>query len=140
MTDHDPVNSPAHYTSSPSGVECIQVTEHLGFCIGNAIKYLWRVDDKGDALENLRKARWYVDREIARREHAKPQMAYGDTEQEARKAADVLVEDNDRAVELGKKYAEDIISGAERIFNADAPRDLPMPPIEAKDETDGGQP
>lgn len=66
----DPVNHPPHYTSHPSGVECIQVTEHLNFCIGNAIKYLWRADDKGDALENLRKARWYVDREIARRETA----------------------------------------------------------------------
>lgn len=64
----DLVNHPRHYTSSPSGVECIQVTEHLGFCIGNAIKYLWRADAKGAPLEDLRKARWYVDREIARRE------------------------------------------------------------------------
>lgn len=64
----DPVNYPAHYMRHPSGVECIQITEHLNFCIGNAVKYLWRTDDKGDALENLRKARWYIDREIGRRE------------------------------------------------------------------------
>lgn len=62
------VNHPAHYTGHPSGVECITVTEHMGFCLGNAVKYIWRADLKGDALEDLRKARWYVDREIARRE------------------------------------------------------------------------
>ena len=62
----DPVN-PEHYKSHPSGVECIQITEHLNFCIGNAIKYLWRVDHKGDPLENLRKAQWYIEREIQRR-------------------------------------------------------------------------
>ena len=60
------VNHPKHYTSHPSGVECIQITEHLNFCIGNAIKYLWRAGLKGEALEDLQKARWYVDREISR--------------------------------------------------------------------------
>lgn len=63
----DPVNHPAHYCSHASGVECIQVTEHLGFCVGNAIKYLWRCDAKG-GVEDLRKAAWYVAREITRRE------------------------------------------------------------------------
>lgn len=64
----DPVNHPAHYTSHPSGVECIDVAEHYGFCIGNAIKYLWRAGLKADAVEDLKKARWYLDREIANRE------------------------------------------------------------------------
>ncbi len=64
----DMVNHPPHYTSHPSGVECIQVTEHMSFCIGNAVKYLWRADEKGSALEDLKKARWYIEREIARRE------------------------------------------------------------------------
>ena len=63
----DPVNKPAHYTAHPSGVECITITEHLSFCVGNAIKYLWRADLKGNALEDLKKARYYVDREIKRR-------------------------------------------------------------------------
>lgn len=63
----DPVNHPPHYTSHPSGVECIDITEHMNFCCGNAVKYIWRADLKGDGLEDLRKARWYVDREIARR-------------------------------------------------------------------------
>jgi hypothetical protein len=49
-------------------VECIQITEHFNFCLGNAIKYCWRADEKGNALEDLKKARWYIDREIARRE------------------------------------------------------------------------
>jgi hypothetical protein len=64
---YDAVNHPKHYTSHPSGVECIQVTEHMSFCLGNAIKYLWRADEKHDAIEDLRKAKWYIEREIARR-------------------------------------------------------------------------
>ena len=47
--------------------DLIQITEHMGFCTGNAIKYIWRAGLKGaDPLEDLRKARWYIDREIAR--------------------------------------------------------------------------
>ena len=64
----DPVNHPPHYTKHPSGVECIQIVEHMGFCLGNAIKYLWRADEKGSPLEDLKKARFYIDREIQRRE------------------------------------------------------------------------
>lgn len=64
---HDPVNSPSHYRSHPSGIECIQVTEHMGFCLGNAIKYIWRAGLKSNSeVEDLRKARWYIDREIQR--------------------------------------------------------------------------
>lgn len=65
-TSDDLVNHPPHYTAHPSGVECIEITEHFNFCRGNAIKYLWRAGDKGDIIEDLKKARWYVDREIAR--------------------------------------------------------------------------
>ena len=64
----DPVNHPAHYTAHPSGIECIQVVEHMGFNLGNAIKYIWRADLKhDDALQDLRKAAWYLEREIQRR-------------------------------------------------------------------------
>ena len=66
----DPVNHPSHYVSHPSGIECIQVTEHMGFNLGNAIKYVWRADLKNDALEDLRKAAWYISREIQKREKA----------------------------------------------------------------------
>ena len=65
------VNHPPHYTSHPSGVECIEITEHMNFCIGNAIKYLWRADEKGNDIEDLQKAEWYIQREIARREGKK---------------------------------------------------------------------
>ena len=65
---NDVVNHPSHYTAHPSRVECIQITEHMGFNLGNAIKYIWRADLKNDAIEDLKKARWYVDREISRRE------------------------------------------------------------------------
>ncbi|QSL99846.1 hypothetical protein SEA_ODAY_103 [Gordonia phage ODay] len=67
MSEHDSVNHPQHYTDHPSGVECIQITEHMGFCLGNAVKYIWRADLKGNAIEDLEKARWYLDREIAMR-------------------------------------------------------------------------
>ena len=60
------VNHPKHYTSHPSGVECIEITEHMNFNLGNAIKYIWRASLKGKEIEDLRKARWYVDREIQR--------------------------------------------------------------------------
>ena len=68
----DLVNHPPHYTAHPSGVECIQVTEHMNFCLGNAVKYIWRADLKGDAIEDLKKAVWYVNREIERRTKALP--------------------------------------------------------------------
>lgn len=63
----NPINPP-HYTTHPSGVECITITEHMSFTLGNAIKYIWRADYKGN-IEDLRKAVWYLEREIARREH-----------------------------------------------------------------------
>ena len=72
MTGHsgeapEMVNHPAHYNKSPSGVECIDVVEHMAFNVGNAIKYLWRSDHK-NGFEDLRKAAWYVQREIELRE------------------------------------------------------------------------
>lgn len=65
---HDSVNHPSHYTAF--GIEVIDLTEHLSFCRGNAIKYLARAGLKNPAteLEDLKKARWYIDREIARTE------------------------------------------------------------------------
>lgn len=67
----DTVEHPAHYTSHPSGIECIQITEHMGFNLGNALKYIWRCDLKHDAIEDLKKAKWYIDREIAKRDKAR---------------------------------------------------------------------
>ncbi|MET0423636.1 MAG: DUF3310 domain-containing protein [Actinoplanes sp.] len=66
----DAVNHPPHYTNHPSGVECITVTEHMGFNLGNAVKYIWRADLKHDAIEDLRKAAWYLEREILRRQRS----------------------------------------------------------------------
>ena len=64
----DVVNHPPHYTTHPSGIECIQITEHMGFNLGNAIKYIWRADLKGNSIEDLKKAVWYITREIDKRE------------------------------------------------------------------------
>lgn len=64
----DAVNHPPHYQSG--GIEAIDVIEafDLGFCLGNTVKYVLRAGRKGDATEDLKKARWYLDREIANRE------------------------------------------------------------------------
>lgn len=74
METIDNVNHPKHYTSDPSGIECIQVTRHRNFNVGNAIKYLWRAGLKQDAdkesiqkeIEDLNKAIWYIIDEIHR--------------------------------------------------------------------------
>jgi hypothetical protein len=64
LSDH--INPP-HYRQHPSGVECITITEHMGFNLGNAVKYIWRAGLKGpDPVADLEKARWYLEREIAR--------------------------------------------------------------------------
>ena len=64
------VNSPPHYTSDPSGIECIEVTRHRNFNVGNAIKYLWRAGLKGSdaTVQDLLKAQFYIADEIKRLE------------------------------------------------------------------------
>jgi hypothetical protein len=66
----DAVNHPTHYTVHPSGIECIDITEHMNFCTGNAIKYIWRAGQKGDPIQDLEKALWYIRREIKRMKEA----------------------------------------------------------------------
>lgn len=68
IEESDMVNHPTHYTSHPSGIEVIQITEHMNFCLGNAIKYILRSDLKGKQVEDLKKAIWYINREIDRLE------------------------------------------------------------------------
>ena len=63
---NDSVNHPRHYIKHPSGVECIAITQHMSFCLGNAVKYIWRSGEKGKEIEDLKKAAWYIDREIMR--------------------------------------------------------------------------
>ncbi len=63
---HDAVDHPTHYTTHPSGVECIAIVEHMTFNVGSAVKYLWRLRKKDDVIQELGKARWYIDREIER--------------------------------------------------------------------------
>lgn len=66
----DPINHPKHYTQHPSGIEAITITRHMGFNLGNAMKYLWRADLK-NGVEDLKKAVWYINDEIAKREKHK---------------------------------------------------------------------
>ena len=75
---NDNVNHPKHYTSHPSGVECIQITRHYCFSIGNAIKYLWRaglkqeasMTDKEKEIEDLKKAIFYINDRIKQLEES----------------------------------------------------------------------
>lgn len=64
----DMVEHPPHYTSDPSGVECIEITRHRNFNIGNALKYLWRagLKDGNSDVQDLKKAVWYIEDEIKR--------------------------------------------------------------------------
>jgi hypothetical protein len=62
---NDPIN-PNHYRWHPLGIECIDVTEHFPSNIAHAIEYLWRCGRKDDAVQDLRKAIWYLEREITR--------------------------------------------------------------------------
>ncbi len=66
----DMVNHPAHYATDPSGVECIEITRHRNYNIGNAIKYLWRAGIKNEDkhIEDLKKAIFYINDEIKRLE------------------------------------------------------------------------
>lgn len=71
----DMVAHPPHYTSSPAKchncgttIECIWITEHLPFSLGSVVKYIWRRLHKGNTLEDLRKARQYLDFEIEKLE------------------------------------------------------------------------
>lgn len=65
VTKVDNVNHPKHYNSHPSGVECITIARHMNFNLGCVLKYIWRTDHK-NGLEDLKKARWYLDDEIKR--------------------------------------------------------------------------
>ena len=68
MTVNDPVNHPEHYTSHPSGIECIEIVRHFGYNLGNAIKYIWRAGLKKDEalsdiekeIEDINKAIFYL--------------------------------------------------------------------------------
>jgi hypothetical protein len=70
VKEADMVNHPPHYTAHPSGVECIEITRHMTFNIGNAMKYLWRSGLKGGSVdkqvEDLKKAIFYINDEIER--------------------------------------------------------------------------
>ena len=95
----DNVNHPKHYTSHPSGVECIEITEHYGFCVGNAIKYLWRaglkkdgtLDDIDKEIEDVKKAAWYVQRHLENLQKKKKQIAEEELDRKFDEAATVQV-------------------------------------------------
>lgn len=76
MSEVDMIDHPPHYNMHPSGIEAIDVIEHMTFNIGAAIKYLWRcgLKDGEPQLTDLRKSLWFINREISRveKEHLEP--------------------------------------------------------------------
>jgi hypothetical protein len=70
----DPVNYPRHYTENPTGLQAWDITQHMNFCLGNAVKYIWRVSFGGKAndREDLEKAIKYLEKEIKRRYDTPP--------------------------------------------------------------------
>lgn len=74
------VNHPPHYLSTSKcakcaePIECIDITRQMGFNLGNAIKYIWRCEHKGNKIKDLKKAIWYLNDEIKKHEE-KPNEA-----------------------------------------------------------------
>lgn len=64
----DLINHPPHYKAHPSGIECIEITRHMNFNCGNAIKYIWRngLKEGTPSIQDLEKAIWYIKDEIKR--------------------------------------------------------------------------
>ena len=79
------VTHPAHYTDIVPGIECIDVVRHFNFCVGGAIKYLWRHEAKGNPIQDLRKAIQLIEFEIQRRENG---SVRGTSERRDRSRAD----------------------------------------------------
>lgn len=79
---NDPINHPPHYTSHPSGVECITIRRHMCSNLGDVLKYIWRNGLKGatDGIEDLEKAAWYLNDEIELRKKASKEGSEGDRE------------------------------------------------------------
>lgn len=67
---NDDINHPKHYDGYPASIECIDITRHLNFQLGNAVKYIWRAGKKGGLekeIEDLKKAEWYLEDRRQRR-------------------------------------------------------------------------
>ena len=86
----DNVNNPKHYTSHPSGVECLDIVRHMGFNLGNAVKYIWRAALKGKQIEDLRKAVFYLEDEIKRLNESESTLYFGEWNRERTNYAETL--------------------------------------------------
>lgn len=124
--DEDLVNSPKHYATDPSGVECIQIKRKMSASAGDAFKYCWRVGKKWDDRQDLEKALWYINDAI---EHDVPVWLDDDVDLETEALIRQVLkhragwqymfinalywsdlEEAKRAVEIGIKQIEDVVS------------------------------
>lgn len=117
----DDVNHPTHYKNHPSGVECIDITEHMSFCLGNAVKYIWRCEEKHNdgGEKDLKKAIWYLNRELKRRfnktEEEKPTELFP----EKKHIDDVTVMDAGKVNYVGTEGNEIIFDYEGEVYHVD---------------------
>ena len=103
--EYTPVNHPLHYNVHPNGIECIDVVEGFNFNVGNAIKYLWRAGLKSDdAVKDLEKAAWYVQRELERAKTKLNSIPYS----EYRAKRLVEIDTTDTVTDKGDYSGEDV--------------------------------
>ena len=116
--EYTPVNHPLHYNVHPNGIECIDVVEGFNFNVGNAIKYLWRAGLKSDdAVKDLEKAAWYVQRELERAKTKLNSIPYS----EYRAKRLVEIDTTDTVTDKGDYSGEDVTETVWPVVDA-APR------------------
>ena len=118
MSEIDNVNHPQHYTTGFElrPLECIDITKHLPFSLGNAVKYVWRAGKKGDdvkALEDLEKALWYIDLWDVNPETTRPQFGFG----AARMIFDLTVPENSLRYAAVQKLLEEDTENARDLID-----------------------
>ena len=113
----DSIN-PDHYKAY-DGIEVIQLTEHLNFCRGNAVKYIARagLKDPLKEVEDLEKAKWYIERELARLE-AKNEKRRAEVKEQIARSVEAL---RQAGKGLGRGYASGGYIGGGYTFNTSAP-------------------
>lgn len=111
----DMVNHPKHYTDHPTGIECIDIVEHMNFNRGAAIKYIWRAGKKHNVIEDLKKAQWFIGREIARLEKESRREAHVSTRANASGSVEVVEVEGTRSDGTGMDRVRRLVRKAEQF-------------------------
>lgn len=106
---------PDHYRDHPTGIECIDIVEHMNFNRGAAIKYLWRAGKKDDIIQDLKKAKWFVEREIARLEKEFREEAHVATRSDAPGSVQMVEEIGEGSDSTGMDRVRRLVRKAEQF-------------------------